>query len=272
MIYLHIYAGGKGTVLGLALVRQILKVSGGRLGAKSKQNEGSTFWVELSLGVEIPAATPAKRARQRADKAARQAEEAKNTQTTRIEAFPTNDPPNDSSDHSALSIPDFRPIPGFFSSDYSEHAAIWQAAISEGFRRGIKAGFNAAEVRIKQKLERLEGQVKTETERANRRLWFQAQNASGQGKEEGVNEERTRWLALYPDTAFSEFNEDVFPETVPLAAAKPPPPATRSIATQVTPATPTQSDSSYCPLCPHVQAGCRRRRYLSQSPSSGQPV
>lgn len=39
--------GGKGTGLGLALVRQIVKLSGGRLGVKSKANEGSTFWVEL---------------------------------------------------------------------------------------------------------------------------------------------------------------------------------------------------------------------------------
>ncbi|KAG5644868.1 hypothetical protein DXG03_007509 [Asterophora parasitica] len=43
--------GGKGTGLGLALVRQIVKLSGGRLGVRSKVNEGSTFWVELPLGV-----------------------------------------------------------------------------------------------------------------------------------------------------------------------------------------------------------------------------
>lgn len=39
--------GGKGTGLGLALVRQIVKRSGGRLGVRSKVHEGSTFWVEL---------------------------------------------------------------------------------------------------------------------------------------------------------------------------------------------------------------------------------
>ncbi|KAF8621809.1 hypothetical protein AX15_007483 [Amanita polypyramis BW_CC] len=43
--------GGKGTGLGLALVRQIVNLSGGRLGVKSKLGEGSTFWVELPLGV-----------------------------------------------------------------------------------------------------------------------------------------------------------------------------------------------------------------------------
>ncbi|KAK2464012.1 hypothetical protein APHAL10511_003956 [Amanita phalloides] len=43
--------GGKGTGLGLALVRQIVNLSGGRLGVRSKLGAGSTFWVELPFGV-----------------------------------------------------------------------------------------------------------------------------------------------------------------------------------------------------------------------------
>ncbi|KAI0339670.1 hypothetical protein BDW22DRAFT_1455391 [Trametopsis cervina] len=43
--------GGKGTGLGLALVRQIVKLSGGRLGIRSKPGYGSTFWVEMPFGV-----------------------------------------------------------------------------------------------------------------------------------------------------------------------------------------------------------------------------
>ncbi|KAG8851507.1 hypothetical protein FRB96_009180 [Tulasnella sp. 330] len=45
------YQGGKGTGLGLALSKHIVKLSGGRLGVKSKRNQGSMFWVELPMGV-----------------------------------------------------------------------------------------------------------------------------------------------------------------------------------------------------------------------------
>ncbi|KDE05158.1 hypothetical protein MVLG_04403 [Microbotryum lychnidis-dioicae p1A1 Lamole] len=38
--------GGTGTGLGLSLVRQLVKLSGGRLGVTSKVDEGSTFWVD----------------------------------------------------------------------------------------------------------------------------------------------------------------------------------------------------------------------------------
>ncbi|KAK4697197.1 hypothetical protein P7C70_g8250, partial [Phenoliferia sp. Uapishka_3] len=43
--------GGKGTGLGLSLVRQIVALSGGRLGVKSLLGHGSTMWVELPFAI-----------------------------------------------------------------------------------------------------------------------------------------------------------------------------------------------------------------------------
>lgn len=44
--------GGKGTGLGLALVRQIVELNKGRLGVDSEYGKGSTFWLELPYQIK----------------------------------------------------------------------------------------------------------------------------------------------------------------------------------------------------------------------------
>ncbi|KAK8864179.1 hypothetical protein IAR55_001425 [Kwoniella newhampshirensis] len=46
--------GGKGSGLGLALVRQIVKLSNGRLGVESESGKGSMFWFELPYSLPPP--------------------------------------------------------------------------------------------------------------------------------------------------------------------------------------------------------------------------
>ncbi|KAJ7583568.1 hypothetical protein C8J56DRAFT_954366 [Mycena floridula] len=44
-------SSGSGTGLGLAIVKAIIKMSGGRLGVVSRRGEGSKFWIELSYPI-----------------------------------------------------------------------------------------------------------------------------------------------------------------------------------------------------------------------------
>jgi hypothetical protein len=143
---------------------------------------------------------------------------------TTIETWPIDDLLHNTANHSS---PDSSNIPAFISPDNVKHVAIWRAATAKAFKHGLKAGVELAEKQMKDKFKELEN-----TERHNRQILLLAEVA---GKEEGVNKECARWLAVYPDIVFSEFNEETFPETVSLApAAKPSPPVTHSIATQAT--------------------------------------
>jgi hypothetical protein len=53
---------GKGSGLGLAIVRQIVHLSGGRLGVQSRKGRGAVFWVELAYAIATPAEARAARA------------------------------------------------------------------------------------------------------------------------------------------------------------------------------------------------------------------
>lgn len=58
--------GTQGTGLGLSLVRRMVKLMGGRMGVDSIPDQGTTFWVELSLGV-VPESDTAKEGLQEAE-------------------------------------------------------------------------------------------------------------------------------------------------------------------------------------------------------------
>lgn len=48
------FSGVKGTGIGLAITRDLIKMMGGRVGVESKEGEGSRFWIELELSDEQP--------------------------------------------------------------------------------------------------------------------------------------------------------------------------------------------------------------------------
>ncbi|BGP07684.1 hypothetical protein JCM10049v2_003524 [Rhodotorula toruloides] len=76
--------GGKGTGLGLSLVRQIVMLSGGRLGVRSKYGHGSTFWCELPFALPQPTGERLQR---------------KSSPTTLSDKSPDTTPGSDSSVH-----------------------------------------------------------------------------------------------------------------------------------------------------------------------------
>jgi hypothetical protein len=55
--------GGKGSGLGLALVRQIVRLSNGRLGVDSEYGKGSVFWFELPYAIPPASSRSANKAR-----------------------------------------------------------------------------------------------------------------------------------------------------------------------------------------------------------------
>ena len=46
------FSGVKGTGIGLAITRDLIKMMGGRVGVESKEGKGSRFWIELELSDE----------------------------------------------------------------------------------------------------------------------------------------------------------------------------------------------------------------------------
>ncbi|KAJ2920599.1 hypothetical protein H1R20_g16495, partial [Candolleomyces eurysporus] len=125
----------------------------------------------------MPAATPAKRARQRTNRA----EDATNTDATATvtETSPANDSLYDNTDHLT---PDSSNIPAFISPDNVKHIAIWKAATAEALEHSLTAGIELVEKQMTERFTQLE-----DRERRNQRITL---SAEGVGRESGVNEER----------------------------------------------------------------------------------